>query len=225
VTDETPALEQRIAELEALLANPSRWLILPQWQPLTPEQEAEIRDDAEAVLKAGPHKHRVILQPPPLTKDEIRQLLRECVTAVAPGETLVVRVPMDTDPRLIHELYDAVRNLGLPFEVLIVPGDELGVVQPPGPGFLKDCRIDVFRNETDEAVRITHLPTGVTVSAPTREEAVAELGRQLIASGDISINDARAAMGLPVWDGEWAGAAQPGRRWVKEAKRTRAIVT
>ena len=59
-----PTLEQRVAALEEMLAHPVR-LILPSWDPLTPEQEAELRETTEAALKAGPYQHRVIFQPPP----------------------------------------------------------------------------------------------------------------------------------------------------------------
>src|ERR1039457_1915326 len=60
-----------------------------------------------------------------LSPDEIRQLLRECVTVVKPGETLVVRVPLTWTPddvnrysRTIGELNEA---LDLPFRTLVVP--------------------------------------------------------------------------------------------------------
>lgn len=71
-----------------------------------------------------------------LTPEEIRSLLRECVTVVKPGETLVLRVPMDTSSGRILEIHKAL-NWGwdegeplLPFRTVVVPGDGLGVVEP-----------------------------------------------------------------------------------------------
>lgn len=174
-------LEERVAALEEMIAHPPLWHILPHVPELTAEQAAEIRDSAEAALRAGPFEHRVIPQPPPLTPDEIRHLLRECVTVVKPGETLVIR-GRDWTPNQMRELQrvmDAWHEDGLIlFRALIVPGDELGVVQPE-PDFMSEVRTDIFRDSRGEAVRLTHLPTGVTVEAPTREEAQAKLGRAL----------------------------------------------
>ena len=67
--------------------------------------------------------------PDPLTEDEVRQLLRECVTVVKPGEALVVRMAGLT-PDQHREWQDAVRawreHGDLPFPVFIFIGDELG---------------------------------------------------------------------------------------------------
>lgn len=69
----------------------------------------------------------------PLSEDEVRQLLRECVTVVKPGETLVVRMEGLT-PGQHGEYQRAVtdwhKHGDLPFPVFIVIGDELGVVEP-----------------------------------------------------------------------------------------------
>ena len=70
---------------------------------------------------------------PGLSRDEIRQILRECVTVVKPGETLIVRgtnwTPGQT--REIQQVMDEMRELGIvPFKALAVFGDELGVVEP-----------------------------------------------------------------------------------------------
>ena len=71
--------------------------------------------------------------PPPLTPDAVRQLLRECVTVVGPGETVILRVPWTTTPTQVRELQDFVNGtaewLNLPFKTLILPGDELGVAE------------------------------------------------------------------------------------------------
>jgi hypothetical protein len=44
--------------------------------------------------------------PPPLTSDQVRQLLRECVTVVKPGEVLVIRVHENTTPNQLREQQD-----------------------------------------------------------------------------------------------------------------------
>jgi hypothetical protein len=128
-----PDLEERVAALEEMLANPSRWLILPSWQPLTAEEEAGLRSDIEAALEAGPYQHRVLPSVPPLTPEQVRYLLRECVTVVKPGETLVIR-GRDWTPGQVREIQDwmdAERESGrISFQVLAVIGDELAVAEP-----------------------------------------------------------------------------------------------
>jgi len=132
VTDETPTLEQRVAALEEMIANPLR-VVFPPVPEFTPEQEAELREALAAAMKAGPHQHRVNLQPPPLAEDEVRQLLRECMAVVKPGEHLILRVPWSTTPSQVRELQEVVSEMAeyleLPFRMLVLPGDELGVVQ------------------------------------------------------------------------------------------------
>ena len=65
----------------------------------------------------------------PLSEDEVRQLLRECVTVVKPGEALVVRMAGLT-PSQHREWQRAVTDWheegDLPFPVFIFNGDELG---------------------------------------------------------------------------------------------------
>lgn len=68
-----------------------------------------------------------------LTLDEVRQLIRECVTVVKPGETLIVRVPMNASMQQIHEYQDranaVLEDHGNPFRVLVLPAEELGVAE------------------------------------------------------------------------------------------------
>ena len=127
---DTPSLEERVAALEEALANPLRAYI-PSWEPLTEAQEAELRESLTEAVKMPP---RVIWQRPPLSPDEIRQILRECVTVVKPGETLVIRGANWTpnQVREIQQVMDAMHEDGrIPFEVLAVFGDELGVLHLP----------------------------------------------------------------------------------------------
>lgn len=131
------SLEERVAALEAAIAEPLRAYI-PSWTPLTGKQEAELREQIAALAAEQPYKYRVIQQPPPLTPDEVRQLLRECVTIIKPGETLILRVPWKTTPTQVQELQDALTDgieyTGAPFKVLVVPGDELTVAEAEALG-------------------------------------------------------------------------------------------
>lgn len=138
-----------------------------------------------------------------LSPDEIRALLRECVTVVRPGETLIVRAGREWTPVQVREVQDmldwATEDRHLPFKALIVPGDGLGVAEAGLPGFLADCRIESGFDDagTHYGVKITHLPSGASFTKPTYEEAVIALGALLIANGKIAINAARGAHGLP----------------------------
>ncbi len=175
-----PGLEERVAALEAAKSPGLRPFDLP---PLTAEQEAQLKRDFDETMPAA-FTHRILPSLPALTPDEIRALLRECVTVVKPGETLILRVPWTTTPSQVRELQDALTDTGeymeVPFKVLVVPGDELTVAQAPEPDFMAEVRADTFRSSRGvEAVRLTHLPTGVTVEAATREEAAAKLGGAL----------------------------------------------
>jgi hypothetical protein len=127
-------LEDRVAALEALVMPQPGALDLTQgWPEWTEQQIAEFKESLAHI--AGT---RMTVRPhvPPFTKDEVRELLRECVTVVKPGETLVIRCGLDWTPgqiREIQDMYDEVtryRELG--FTVLVVPGDELGVAEAAG---------------------------------------------------------------------------------------------
>ena len=119
-------LGERVAALEMaadLSALPS------SWPGLT---EAEKVGFIEAIAEARERtRHRLLNAP--LTPDEVRQLLRECVTVVAPGETLVVRVPSAWSALQVRDYSEVLRaaadRLGVPFQVMIVVGDGLGVAE------------------------------------------------------------------------------------------------
>jgi hypothetical protein len=68
---------------------------------------------------------------PPLTPEQARCLLRECVTVVQPGEVLVIRADSYT-PAQRQEICDSVAwwlEANAPsIKILVVPGDELGVI-------------------------------------------------------------------------------------------------
>lgn len=128
-------LEQRVAALEEAVERLSHPLMITEFPGELDEAELKrFRADLEAVkyqpLRVLPSSLTV------LDPENVRQLLRECVTVVKPGETLVVQVPMETTPWQVRELQDALnaitedRELG--FTVLIVPGCTLGVAEDDG---------------------------------------------------------------------------------------------
>jgi hypothetical protein len=69
--------------------------------------------------------------------------------------------------------------------------------------FLNDCQVDASFDGRGKFARIVHLPTGITAEGEWGA-AVAAVARKLIERGDISINDARAALGLPEWNEDFA---------------------
>jgi hypothetical protein len=127
-------LEERVTALEELARQVTVRMDIPADVPMTEEQVAEFRRQfEEAMRQPYAHRRRVLAEPPPLTPEQVRYLLRECVTVVQPGETLVIR-GRDWTPNQVREIQqwmDADRESGrIPFGVLVLPGDELGVVQP-----------------------------------------------------------------------------------------------
>jgi hypothetical protein len=126
-------LEDLAARVTALEMERDLSAVPSSWPSLT---EAEKAGFTEALAEARERNRYRILNAP-LNPDEVRQLLRECVTVVKPGETLVVRVPVSTPPHVVRELQelaDYAQQEGMPFPVLIVVGDELGIAEAPGAG-------------------------------------------------------------------------------------------
>ena len=67
---------------------------------------------------------------PAITPDLIRAMLRGHLAVVKPGETLLLRTT-DLTPNQMREYQDAFRWLDdLPFKVLVVHADEMGVAEP-----------------------------------------------------------------------------------------------
>ena len=104
----------------------------PVTAEISEEQAREFeRDWQEALSK--PQQLLVPPQHPPLGEDEIRQLLRECVTVVKPGETLVIRGDRNWSPNQMREVQEMLEHmiqyLDLHFKALVVPGEELGVAE------------------------------------------------------------------------------------------------
>lgn len=123
----TLTLEQRVAALEEQLAEPAG--IRPA--AMTDDQAAEF------AAERGKRKYepaRALLPVPVLTPETARALLRECVTVVGPGETLVIRVPESWHPGNVHDFQRYVNEAHadgrIAFPVLVVHGAELGVARP-----------------------------------------------------------------------------------------------
>jgi hypothetical protein len=68
-----------------------------------------------------------------LSADEVRDLLRECVTVVKPGETLIIRLPADSPEETVSYYRDRIQaareHYRLPFQVVVVAADGLGVAE------------------------------------------------------------------------------------------------
>lgn len=112
---------------------------------MTDEQAAEFREQFEAAMRdPGRQQMRVLPQPPPLTPDETRALLRECVLAVAPGEILVIRFsPGSITPSQMREFQEYVdfwleRNApGI--RALAIIGDAAQAVRKEPGGIVHAC--------------------------------------------------------------------------------------
>ena len=201
-----PTIEERLAALEELVAHPLMAIGMP---PFTGEQEAELRKSLDALGQDGkPFEYRILPPGRLLTPELARELLRECVTVVKPGETLFIRVSESWTPNQIREYTDMLqawldhRDAGC--HVVVGWGEEFAVAQPEPAAFMKEVREEAFRDEDVTGVRLTHLPTGVTAEGPTRDRAVGRLTEQLFVRGHISVNTARSAYGLPPFDGDFA---------------------
>jgi hypothetical protein len=180
---------------------------IPPEPVMTAGEEAEFRGR----FASGAHGYAGYLGTGPrerLSPGEIRSLLRECVTVVRPGESLVIRLANLTPAhqREYQQWLNVMHDEGImPFRAFVFPGDELGVMEAPAPqdpapppaeerdhaAWLADVR------EDESGLRLTHLPTGFSAEGDTYEGALAKLAEVLTARGTISVNDARAALGLP----------------------------
>ena len=80
------------------------------------------------------------------TPDEVRALLRECVTVVRPGEVLVIRVPYDTPwekAASYQKVLDAARE-AWGFRAIVVTAEDFGVIPEAGD--------QAFANRVMEAI-------------------------------------------------------------------------
>ena len=172
-----PDLEQRVAALEELARYPLQIATFPE--VLTEEKMARFREDLNATLG---QPHRILPQPPPLTPEQVCHLLSECVTVVKPGETLIIRGQNWTPAQLneIQRAMDAMHETGrIPFKALAVPGDELGVTEEPA--FMNHVKTEHLDGTGLLKVRLTHQPSGITITASDRPEGIIKLRKALAA--------------------------------------------
>ena len=116
----------------------------------------------------------------PLTSAEIRQLLRECVTVVKPGEILILRGGDDWTPEQVSQVGEVIsywmEGNAPHIKALVIPPMEIAILEHDDD-FMSAVSEETFRRlrTQAEAIRLTHLPTGVIVEADTRDEAVLRL--------------------------------------------------
>lgn len=126
---DTRTVEERLAALETALGMRAS---------MTGEQVERFKATFDRCMGDGAFERRQVRLLPPgpvitLTPEHVAQLLSECVTAVKPGETLVVRVPDWWTPNQVDEyqrcwLHPLAADCGI--KAMAVCGEELGVVQP-----------------------------------------------------------------------------------------------
>ena len=126
-------LEERVAGLEGLVREIAARMGIPADVPMTDEQAAEFRRLLDEAMQK-PWEYRVLPSPPLLTPDEIRQLLRECVTVVKPGEVLFFTCGdpnyTPTQMREIQDHISAWLEYNAPeVKVLVLPHGEMGVAE------------------------------------------------------------------------------------------------
>jgi hypothetical protein len=130
------SLEDRVAALEAELDRLRHPLVAIEPLNLDPEERKQFAAEFEKAM-AGISSEPLKALPPVmlLTADQVRECLRQCVTVVAPGETLVLRTWHFT-PVQVREYQRALDAATLhdviPFKVLVVSADELGVAEAAG---------------------------------------------------------------------------------------------
>lgn len=122
-SDTPRTVEDRLAAIETTLG-----LRVPEW---TAEQVAEFE---QAWAEASKQPPRLIEPFPPklaLTPEAARALLREYVTVVKPGETLVIRCPDWWGPAQVQEYQHWLDSHPARegFRALAVIGEELGIAE------------------------------------------------------------------------------------------------
>jgi hypothetical protein len=122
-----------VAALEEFAGKFANRVTAPEWDA---EQIARFQEEFEAAAKEFPlHQMRLLPSPPPLTPDQVRQLLRESVTVVQPGEVLFFTVgDPDMRPTQIRAIQDVINwwlaDNAPDVKVLVLPHGEMGVAEP-----------------------------------------------------------------------------------------------
>jgi len=102
--------------------------------PPVPPGIRRVDPDAEAARLAGERNHLPeVVNQPSLSPEEIRLLLRECVTVVKPGEILVLRAYEWMTPAQVREVDEGARDWlkdnAPAVRAIILPFEGLGVIE------------------------------------------------------------------------------------------------
>lgn len=125
------------ATAEELAREIAAGMSIPADVPMTDEQAAEFRERFEAHMREnGRHWRSEIKLLPPrklLTEDTVRELLRDHLTVLGPGEVVIIRTASWTPGQAWEYQQELDRwhaGGNLPFRAIVVHGDELAVVKP-----------------------------------------------------------------------------------------------
>lgn len=108
---------------------------VPAAPAFTDEEAAAFETNLKAAL-SDPRRNHALWLPPGLTPENARELLRTCATAVRPGETLVIRVPLWWSWEQVGAYNDWLTEMtrGWPVQALAVPGEDFSLAAPAEGG-------------------------------------------------------------------------------------------
>ena len=111
----------------------AREMAIPAHVPMTDEQAAEFKERFDAALREQAAHPLYVINREGVSPEEIRVLLRECVTVVKPGETLIIRVSEGMTPNQVREYQDMV-DAGIKFwhlgiKAMVLRAQALGIAE------------------------------------------------------------------------------------------------
>ena len=134
--DPGTALERRVAALEATVDRLLQPPVIAEFPPMSDAEVARFREEFEAAVKQFPqHEMRLLPSSPRILDPEaVRQLLRESVTVVKPGEVLFFTVgDPNCTPNQLRELQYAVsgwlEDNAPDVKALILPHGEMAAAE------------------------------------------------------------------------------------------------
>ena len=74
---------------------------------------------------------------------------------------------------------------------------------------MSETRVDIFRHEVVESVRLTHLPTGIVTEGKTRDEAIRKLGERLSDEHPCQFGPLSPILPVPVGEHEYEDLPEP----------------
>lgn len=112
-------------------------MAVAEFPPLSDEDAARFKEEFDAALRDFGHRPHVIA-PSSLAvfdPESVRQLLRESVTVVKPGEVLVLRCPEGWVPERVREMHKSIRwwlEANAPdIRVMVIPHLDMAVAEAP----------------------------------------------------------------------------------------------